>query len=145
MIFTLMIVVFIIGYAAIALEHPIKVDKAASALIIGGLGWALFAFSGVDHHTLTHEIQHHIVDIAEILFFLLGAAYHRAKGTMEMLKRLRVPVTMLGPYSYDAAPCELFFAAFKRADVNPNNKRHSDPRSPGRHLHRCKRKVAFHA
>ena len=68
-----MIVVFVVGYAAIALEHPIKVDKAASALIIGGLGWGLFAFSGIDHHTLTHEIQHHIVDIAEILFFLLGA------------------------------------------------------------------------
>ena len=64
-----MIIIFVLGYAAIALEHPIKVDKAASALIIGGLGWALFAFSGVDHHTLTHEIQHHIVDIAEILFF----------------------------------------------------------------------------
>ena len=73
MIITLMIVVFIVGYAAIALEHPIKVDKAASALIIGGLGWGLFAFSGIDHHTLIHEIQHHIVDIAEILFFLLGA------------------------------------------------------------------------
>ena len=73
MIFTLMIVVFVLGYLAIALEHPIKVDKAASALIIGGLGWALFAFSGIDHHSLTHEIQHHIVDIAEILFFHLGA------------------------------------------------------------------------
>ena len=68
-----MILIFILGYLAIAFEHSIKVDKAASALIIGGLGWALFAFSGVDHHTLTHEIQHHIVDIAEILFFLLGA------------------------------------------------------------------------
>ena len=68
-----MIVVFIVGYAAIALEHPLKVDKAASALIIGGLGWGLFAFTGIDAHTLTHEIQHHIVDIAEILFFLLGA------------------------------------------------------------------------
>jgi Na+/H+ antiporter NhaD/arsenite permease-like protein len=68
-----MIVVFVLGYIAIAFEHPVKVDKAASALIIGGLGWALFAFSGVDQHTLTHEIQHHIVDIAEILFFLLGA------------------------------------------------------------------------
>ena len=68
-----MIVVFIVGYAAIAFEHPLKVDKAASALIIGGLGWGLFAFTGIDAHTLTHEIQHHIVDIAEILFFLLGA------------------------------------------------------------------------
>ena len=73
MIITMMIVVFILGYMAIALEHTIKIDKAASALIIGGLGWALFAFSGIDHHSLTHEIQHHIVDIAEILFFLLGA------------------------------------------------------------------------
>ena len=73
MIITLMIIIFVLGYIAIALEHPIKVDKAASALIIGGLGWALFAFSGVDQHTLNHEIQHHIVDIAEILFFLLGA------------------------------------------------------------------------
>ena len=73
MIITLMIVVFFLGYLAIALEHSIKVDKAASALIIGGLGWALFSFSGVSHHVLTHEIQHHIVDIAEILFFLLGA------------------------------------------------------------------------
>ncbi len=73
MVTTLMIIVFVLGYAAIALEHPLKVDKAASALIIGGLGWGLLAFSGIDHHTLTHEIQHHIVDIAEILFFLLGA------------------------------------------------------------------------
>jgi hypothetical protein len=39
---------------------------------------------------------------------------------MKMLDRLRVPISMMGPYSYDAAPCELFFAAFKRADVNPN-------------------------
>ncbi len=73
MVTTLMIIVFVLGYAAIAFEHPLKVDKAASALIIGGLGWGLLAFSGIDHHTLTHEIQHHIVDIAEILFFLLGA------------------------------------------------------------------------
>jgi Na+/H+ antiporter NhaD/arsenite permease-like protein len=73
MIITLMIFIFLAGYIAIALEHPIKVDKAASALIIGGLGWGLFAFSGIDSHSLTHELQHHIVDIAEILFFLLGA------------------------------------------------------------------------
>ena len=73
MITTLMIIVFILGYVAIALEHPLKIDKAASALIIGGLGWALFSFTGINHHDLTHEIQHHLVDIAEILFFLLGA------------------------------------------------------------------------
>ena len=73
MIFTLMIVVFVLGYLAIALEHPLKIDKAASALIIGALCWALFAFSGIESHHLTEELRHHLVDIAEILFFLLGA------------------------------------------------------------------------
>lgn len=68
-----MLVVFALGYVAIALEHPIKVDKAASALIIGALGWALFAFSGMEAHHISEELKHHLVDIAEILFFLLGA------------------------------------------------------------------------
>ena len=73
MIISLMIIVFVLGYIAIALEHPLKIDKAATALIIGGLVWALFAFTGISHHDLTHELQHHLIDIAEILFFLLGA------------------------------------------------------------------------
>ena len=37
MIITIMIIVFVLGYLAIALEHPIKIDKAASALLIGGI------------------------------------------------------------------------------------------------------------
>jgi len=74
MIITLMIVVFVLGYMAIALEHPIKVDKAASALFIGALCWAFYAFSpGTTPHILEDKIQHHIIHIAEILFFLLGA------------------------------------------------------------------------
>ena len=102
MIITLMIFIFILGYLAIALEHPIKVDKAASALIIGGLGWALLAFGILDIINietvaekfknfqdwyriklpakeiteltfLKYELSHHLIDIAEILFFLLGA------------------------------------------------------------------------
>jgi len=68
-----MLVVFILGYLAIALEPPIKIDKAASALIIGALGWALYAFSGADAHHVGEHLSHHLVDIAEILFFLLGA------------------------------------------------------------------------
>ncbi|MBC8266260.1 MAG: sodium:proton antiporter NhaD [Flavobacteriales bacterium] len=70
---TLMILVFVLGYMAIALEHSIKVDKAASALLIGGICWALYAFSGVDAHHMNEHLSHHLVDIAEILFFLLGA------------------------------------------------------------------------
>ena len=68
-----MLVIFVLGYIAIAFEHPLKIDKAASALIIGALGWALYAFSGVDFHHLGEHLSHHVVDIAEILFFLLGA------------------------------------------------------------------------
>ena len=68
-----MIIVFVLGYMAIAFEHPIKVDKAASALLIGGICWALYAFSGVDAHHMNEHLSHHLVDIAEILFFLLGA------------------------------------------------------------------------
>jgi Na+/H+ antiporter NhaD/arsenite permease-like protein len=73
MITTFMIIVFVLGYLAIALEHPIKIDKAASALLIGGICWALYAFSGVDAHHMNEHLSHHLVDIAEILFFLLGA------------------------------------------------------------------------
>jgi len=40
--FTLMVVVFILGYTAIALEHPLKIDKAASALMLGVLVWVVY-------------------------------------------------------------------------------------------------------
>ena len=73
MIYLIMLVVFILGYIAIALEHPLKIDKAASALIIGAVGWALYAFSGAEMHHVGEELAHHLVDIGEILFFLLGA------------------------------------------------------------------------
>ena len=48
-----------------------------------------------------------------LLCFYSGAAYHRSKETMAMLERLNVPITMTAPYSYDVAPAELFYAAFK--------------------------------
>jgi Na+/H+ antiporter NhaD/arsenite permease-like protein len=65
------IVVFVLGYLAIALEHPIKVNKTASALLAGVFCWTLFAFSG--HPGVGEELSHHLSKIAEILFFLMGA------------------------------------------------------------------------
>ena len=41
-LFILMVVVFILGYTAIALEHTLKVDKAASALLVGVLTWVIY-------------------------------------------------------------------------------------------------------
>jgi Na+/H+ antiporter NhaD/arsenite permease-like protein len=92
------VVVFVLGYLAIALEHPLHVDKAASALILGVLCWALFVLgvdaipSFLDHEYslfqeensmlaanefkpmfLEHRLLHHLSEIASILFFLMGA------------------------------------------------------------------------
>ncbi|RLD43585.1 MAG: sodium:proton antiporter [Bacteroidetes bacterium] len=99
--FILMVIIFVLGYMAIALEHPLKLDKAASALAIGTLTWAIYALNSVDilnlgfsvnwnelvngysldaeqtkevaNHFVKHELGHHLSEIAEILFFLLGA------------------------------------------------------------------------
>lgn len=43
--FILMVVIFVLGYTMIALEHPIKIDKAASALLTGTILWALYALN----------------------------------------------------------------------------------------------------
>jgi Na+/H+ antiporter NhaD/arsenite permease-like protein len=65
------IVVFIVGYLAIALEHPIKINKTATALVTGVLCWTLFAIGS--RESVTESLSHHLGQIAEILFFLLGA------------------------------------------------------------------------
>ena len=94
-----MIVIFVIGYLCIALEHPLKINKTAFALLIGVLIWTCFILSGPDifgpanfgagyeafkaanpdsahpfiDFITTHELIHHLGDIAEILFYLMGA------------------------------------------------------------------------
>ena len=115
-----MLVIFVLGYTAIALEHPLRLDKAAAALLTGTVLWGLYALNasgllalelsptweiaktmshdvaslvkpnvegayykrawqgmveltdGTSHFVL-HELHHHLIEIAEILFFLLGA------------------------------------------------------------------------
>ena len=65
--------IFIAGYICIALEHKIKVDKAATALFLGVLLWLFLAFSGVTPSDTIDHLKEHFEEIAEILFFLLGA------------------------------------------------------------------------
>lgn len=92
------IIVFVLGYLAIALEHPLRLDKAASALLLGTICWAIFVLGVheipdgilayyhdfVEDNTflkadelvpsfLEHRLLHHLSEIASILFFLLGA------------------------------------------------------------------------
>lgn len=73
MTYALIITVFVLGYIAIAFEHPLKLNKAASALITGVLCWTIFVIQAPDAEMVNESLLHHLGDIASILFFLLGA------------------------------------------------------------------------
>ncbi|WP_298791606.1 sodium:proton antiporter NhaD [uncultured Allomuricauda sp.] len=94
---TLLIVIFVIGYLAITLEHNLKIDKLIPALAMMAILWALMAFgidsfttwfdsgkhalmegfSALGHedkmHMLEETLLHHLGKTSEILVFLLGA------------------------------------------------------------------------
>jgi Na+/H+ antiporter NhaD/arsenite permease-like protein len=86
--YALMALIFVLGYLCIALEHPLKVDKAASAILTAVICWTILVLgadsilpligaatagaSDNDHH-VTEELRHHLGEISEILFFLMGA------------------------------------------------------------------------
>lgn len=73
MITAFIVTVFILGYIAIAFEHPLKLNKAASALITGVLCWTIYILQSSTSHTVSEELLHHLGEISSILFFLLGA------------------------------------------------------------------------
>jgi Na+/H+ antiporter NhaD/arsenite permease-like protein len=73
MIALLLITVFILGYIAIAFEHVIKLNKAASALITGVLCWTIYIVQSDAPQQVSEQLLHHLGEIASILFFLLGA------------------------------------------------------------------------
>lgn len=94
---TLIIIVFVVGYLAITLEHNLKIDKLIPALVMMSLCWAVIAlglehfpqwfdsakhtllenFGLLDHeekmHLMEETLLHHLGKTAEILVFLLGA------------------------------------------------------------------------
>lgn len=67
------VVIFIIAYAAIALEHPIKINKSASALIGAGLLWTVYAVLSGDHALIERQLNDSVSSTAQIVFFLIGA------------------------------------------------------------------------
>ncbi len=73
MITALIIIVFVLGYLAIAFEHPLKLNKAASALITGVLCWTIYILQNQSAEAASEELLHHLGEISSILFFLLGA------------------------------------------------------------------------
>ncbi len=94
---TVIILVFVIGYLAITLEHNIKIDKLIPALVMMAISWALISlgldsftewfdsanhglvegYASLGHETKMHLMEetllHHLGKTAEILVFLLGA------------------------------------------------------------------------
>ena len=70
---TITIIVFILGYSAIAFEHPLRLNKAASALITGVLCWTIYVAHVDTPHEVSEELVDHLGDISSILFFLMGA------------------------------------------------------------------------
>ena len=94
---TVIILVFVIGYLAITLEHNIKIDKLIPALVMMAISWALISlgldsftqwfdsanhglvegYAGLEHeskmHLMEETLLHHLGKTAEILVFLLGA------------------------------------------------------------------------
>ena len=70
---TLIVTIFVIGFLAIALEHSIKINKAATALVTGVLCWTVYTLQSGDNDMVSHALMEHLSDIAAILFFLLGA------------------------------------------------------------------------
>jgi Na+/H+ antiporter NhaD/arsenite permease-like protein len=69
----IIIIVFVLGYTAIAFEHSIKLNKAASALITGVLCWTIYMIQNPTSGQVENELLHYTGEIASILFFLLGA------------------------------------------------------------------------
>ncbi|MCC7401215.1 MAG: sodium:proton antiporter NhaD [Chitinophagaceae bacterium] len=69
----LIILIFIIGYSAIAFEHTIKINKAASALITGVLCWTVFILGADDKNHITSQLSAHLGELSQVLFFLMGA------------------------------------------------------------------------
>lgn len=69
----ILVVIFLVGYTLIVLEHQIKLDKAASAILTGVICWTAYILQQTDTHLVNHQLLEHIGDIAGILFFLLGA------------------------------------------------------------------------
>lgn len=70
---TALILIFVLAYLAIALEHPLKVNKSASALVGAGLLWTIYAIATNNTEVVSHELSETLISTAQIVFFLIGA------------------------------------------------------------------------
>ena len=68
-----LVIIFIIGYLLITLEHAIHINKSAIALITAVLSWTILVMNPANKEAALETLGHHFSGVAEIVFFLLGA------------------------------------------------------------------------
>ncbi len=70
----LIVIVFCIGYLAIIFEHSVRINKTAAALVIAVLCWSIyFVTNTLPSNAHIQQLGHHVADISQIIFFLMGA------------------------------------------------------------------------
>ncbi len=69
----LILCIFVLGYAGIAFEHQLRINKAATALVTGVLCWTVYILFVPDKEMVGTQLSIHLGDLSQILFFLLGA------------------------------------------------------------------------
>jgi Na+/H+ antiporter NhaD/arsenite permease-like protein len=70
---TIIAIVFTLSYLAIALEHPLKISKSASALMGAGWLWTIYALGSGDINQVDADLNRSLMGTAQIVFFLMGA------------------------------------------------------------------------
>ncbi len=70
---TLLALIFVVAYLVIALEHPLKINKSATALLATGLLWTVYALGGAQTDTVVAQLGDSLMSTAQIVFFLFGA------------------------------------------------------------------------
>jgi Na+/H+ antiporter NhaD/arsenite permease-like protein len=67
------LLVFVVGYACIAFEHKLGINKAATAVGMAALLWATLLVGADDPHHISDVLTEHLAETSQIIFFLLGA------------------------------------------------------------------------
>ena len=70
---TALIAIFVLAYLAIAMEEPLRINKAGAGLIGAGLLWTVYALGTGDPAEIDRELSVSLVSTAQIAFFLIGA------------------------------------------------------------------------
>ena len=69
----ILLTIAILGYLAVILESPLKIDKTISALLTGSLCWIVIAVYHYDQHAISDKLIEYFGEISGLLIFLLGA------------------------------------------------------------------------